>query len=339
MGLLVEGKWVYTDQSPAAYLEQHGLTSSKHHNFISKDNPVFQPEKDRYHLYFNPGCPYAHRITIIMHLKKLHNIISHSILSPYLVCPRGWHFDVDDYSSGDHLYGLTTLSEIYSKGDPSFTGKVSVPLLWDKKLEKIVSTQSDDIFFMFNSSFNEILAASENVEEKAAASLDFVGISRTEICISLPAQPPTPIYDLVDDFLINCLYTVRFADTQEKYDAAVRTVFERYEMLDDYLKDSPNKFLATNDQPLAADFFLFCALIRFDLVYHGAWKINLKYLKEFEYIDKYLKNVYQFENVGKQTLTALDILHIKHLTWRNKQKNPSELVPVGPELPSWMDQV
>merc|ERR1712226_96416 len=320
MGLLINGVW-HSDtpgfKSTKQYIQHHNIQESKHQNWITKDgsagptgNSGFKAESGRYHLYYSPGCPFAHRASIIIHLKHLEKHISTSICSPYMYCKDGWHFNLEDNSTGDSLYNKYFLHEIYTLGDSNYTGTVSVPLLWDKHNKKIVSTESLDIFRMLNTAFNDI---TENYEDFSHFDKDIEGLNNQVL-----------------NELVWSIYKVGFSQDQKSYDSACENLLENLKKWDEILMEPNYRKFISGDKPLEPDFLVFVMLIRFDIAYYYLYKANNKRIADFRDLTRWMRDVYNYKDLGVNTV---DVKHIKNLYYRNEKMNPGEIVASGPELP------
>ena len=313
MGLLIEGKWhdqwYETKDSKGEFVrEQAGFR-----HWITNDGSPgptgdggFKAEPDRYHLYVSLACPWAHRTLIFRKLKGLEDLISVSVVSPHML-EQGWSFDRDSGSSGDHLYDAEFLHQIYTRTKADYSGRVTVPVLWDKQQQTIVSNESSEIIRMFNSAFNDL----------TGNECDFwPEVLRDDI-----EELNSWIYDTVN----NGVYRSGFATTQEAYEHNVKELFDSLERIETIL--SANRYL-TGGSLTEADWRLFTTLIRFDAVYHGHFKCNLKQLQQFENISGYVRELYQVAGVAE----TVNMHHIKqHYYYSHDMINPTRIVPVGPE--------
>jgi len=303
MGLIVNGKWVDqwydTKTSKGKFVRQ----DSRFRNQISSDeNSQFKSEAGRYHLYVSLACPWAHRTLIFRKLKQLEDLISVSVVNAEMM-ENGWEFGAE----GDPLYNLDYAYQLYLKADPSYQGRVTVPILWDKKTETIVNNESVEIIRIFNSAFNELTG---NTDDYFPVAL------RDEI-----EQVNSRIYDTIN----NGVYKAGFATTQDAYNEAYHSLFESLDWLEDRL--SKQRYLV-GDQTTEAEWRLFTTLIRFDAVYHGHFKCNRQKLSEFHHISNYLRELYQMDGVKETVDLEYTKIHYyaSHLTI-----NPTGIVPLGPE--------
>lgn len=305
MGLLVDGqwhdKWYDTKASGGKFVR----SESQFRHFIKADgSSEFAPESGRYHLYVSLACPWAHRTLIFRQLKQLTDHISVSVVSPDML-QNGWQFDEQ---CGDDLYQSDFLHQIYTKADPHYSGRVTVPILWDKHLQTIVSNESADIIRMFNTEFNQ-LTGNEQDYYPAALRADIDEVNEQ-------------VYHKVN----NGVYKAGFATTQEAYQVAFDALFEQLETIEARL--SQHDYLV-GEQLTEADWRLFTTLIRFDAVYVGHFKCNLYRIADKPYLQAYLERLYQVAGI-KETV---DMYHIKrHYYFSHTMINPTQVVPQGPEL-------
>ncbi|MHA7884265.1 glutathione S-transferase family protein [Nitratireductor rhodophyticola] len=314
MGLLVEGvwhdKWYDTSKTGGRFERSR----SQFRDFVTRDGAPaegrergFRAEPGRYHLYVSLACPWAHRTLIFRKLKKLEDVISVSVVHHFMG-ENGWTFLKEDGATGDDLYGFDFMHQIYTKADPGYSGRVTVPVLWDKKTETIVSNESAEIIRMLNGAF----------DEWGDASVDFYPEDlRSEI---------DSINALVYDNINNGVYKAGFATTQEAYEEAFGALFAALDQVEERL--SRQRYLA-GDRLSEADWRLFTTLVRFDPVYVGHFKCNLRRIADYPNLSNYLRELYQVPGVAG----TVDLLHIKaHYYGSHKTINPSGVVPLGPEL-------
>ncbi len=314
MGLLIDGKWSTDWYDTKANNGKFVRSASQFRNWITKDGAAgpsgksgFQAEVGRYHLYVSYACPWAHRTLIMRALKGLEDMISISIVG-MTMAGGGWSFDQSDGSSGDALYQADFLRQIYTLADPHYSGRVTVPVLWDKRLKTIVSNESADIIRMLNSAFDHL----------GATAGDYWPAAKHDEIEQLNER----IYNTVN----NGVYKAGFATTQTAYEEALHPLFDSLDWLDALLE---NKRYLTGDTITEADIRLFTTLVRFDPVYVGHFKCNLKTLKEYENLWAYVRDIYQ--QTGAESTVYMD--HIKtHYYASHTTINPTGIVPVGPEL-------
>ncbi|MFV1852918.1 MAG: glutathione S-transferase family protein [Porticoccaceae bacterium] len=307
MGQLVNGEW-----QTEALLAKNSNGKFKRQdlsfrNWLSDDpDAEFPAEAGRYHLYVSYACPWAHRTLIYRALKGLEDMITVSVVHWYMG-DRGWQFSAAD-GLVDDLHGHNFMHQVYASAEPDYTGRVTVPVLWDKKTNRIVSNESSEIIRMFNNAFDGIGATEgDYYPEHLRAEIDAVN---------------ERVYHDVN----NGVYKSGFATSQDAYEEAVTTLFETLDWLEDRL--SRQRFLV-GDQVTEADWRLFPTLLRFDPVYHGHFKCNLKMLHEYPNLWNYTKSLYQ--HPGVKGTVHMD--HIKkHYYQSHSSVNPSGVVPIGPEL-------
>ncbi|WJH40426.1 glutathione S-transferase family protein [Aliirhizobium terrae] len=314
MGMLVEGKWQDVWYDTKATKGHFKRTESQFRNWITPDGsagptgkPGFKAEPGRYHLYVSLACPWAHRTLIFRKLKKLEGLISVSVVD-YLMLENGWEFRKRDGATGDDLFGSDYLYQVYLKADHSYSGRVTVPVLWDKQQNTIVSNESAEIIRMMNSAFD--------------------GLTGSDLDL-YPAELRSEIDDLnaiVYDRVNNGVYKSGFATTQDAYEEAVTALFETLDMLDQRLETSRYLF---GDQLTEADWRLFTTLLRFDPVYVGHFKCNIRRIADYPNLSGYLRDLYQQPGVAE----TCNLFHIKHHYYEShKTINPTGIVPVGPAL-------
>ena len=314
MGLLVDGEWRdqwYNTKSTGGRFKRD---VSRFRNWITADGRAgpsgasgFQAVAGRYHLYVSYACPWAHRTLIFRKLKGLEDMIPISVVHWYMA-ENGWTFADGDGVIPDPLHGAKYLYEIYQAADDSYTGRVTVPVLWDGEKDTIVSNESADIIRMFNSAFDEI----------GAAEGDFYPEDLREEIDEINAR----VYTTVN----NGVYKAGFATTQEAYEEAVEPLFESLEWLDGRL--STRRYLL-GDRITEADWRLFTTLLRFDPVYVGHFKCNRRRIVDFENLWPYVRDLYQVPGVAE----TVHMDHIKsHYYGSHDTINPTGIVPVGPDI-------
>ncbi|KAI0676243.1 glutathione S-transferase [Trametes maxima] len=275
----------------------------------------FEPEKDRYHLYVAYSCPWATRTLIVRKLKGLDDIVGVTAVAPR-IGPNGWSFaKIDPFpgAENDPLYGSEYIKDIYLRADPDYEGRFTVPVLWDKKTETIVNNESSEIIRIFNTAFNDFLPA-----DKAALDL-YPESLRGQI---------DEINEWVYDTVNNGVYKSGFATTQNAYEAAVFPLFESLDRLEKILT---GKDYLIGDQLTEADVRLFVTIIRFDPVYVGHFKCNIRTIRDgYPAIHLWLRKLY-WNNDAFSSTCKFD--HIKTSYYSQKNVNPNGVVPVGP-IPS-----
>ncbi|SMH51260.1 glutathione S-transferase family protein [Mesorhizobium australicum] len=313
MGLLVDGIWQdkWYDTGKSGRFER---VQSQFRDFVTVDGKPapgrtrgFKAEPGRYHLYVSLACPWAHRTLIFRKLKKLEDAISVSVVHHFMG-ENGWTFLAEDGATGDTLYGLDYLHQIYTKADPTYSGRVTVPVLWDKQEQTIVSNESSEIIRMLNSAF----------DEWGDASLDFYPQALRGEIDAINAW----VYPSIN----NGVYRCGFATKQDAYEEAFAELFAALDRAEDIL--SRQRYLA-GDRMTEADWRLFTTLVRFDPVYVGHFKCNLRRIADYPNLSNYLRDLYQVPGVAE----TVNLHHIKHHYYgSHKTINPTGIVPVGPEI-------
>jgi putative glutathione S-transferase len=307
MGILVNGVW-----EDAAYASRSGefvRKDSAFRNRVTADGSSgYRAEAGRYHLYVSLACPWAHRTLILRALKGLEEAITVSIVDPYMG-PEGWAFTGRGRSTGDGANGAAYLREVYLRAKPDYSGRATVPMLWDRRTGAIVNNESADIVRMLNSEFNAF--ASRVLHDLYPENL------RPEI-----ERWNAIIYPRVN----NGVYRAGFATAQDKYEDAVRELFATLDMLDAHL--GTQRYLC-GSVTTEADWRLFTTLARFDAVYHGHFKCNLRRLVDYANLWAYTRELYQVAGVAQ----TVDLEQIKEHYYRSHARiNPTGVVPLGPVL-------
>lgn len=311
MGLLVDGNWVDQWYETKSNQGEFKRQDSLFRHWITADGSAgpsgeggFKAEAGRYHLYVSLACPWAHRTLIFRQLKGLENLISVSVVQP-LMLEQGWPFSEEH---ADHLYGLDYLHQIYSKAEPGVTSRVTVPVLWDKQRQTIVSNESAEIIRMMNSAFNEITG---NTEDYYPADL------RYDI-----DQLNSRVYDAIN----NGVYRAGFATTQGAYEAAYQDLFAALDEME--VRLATQRYLC-GDRITEADWRLFTTLVRFDAVYFGHFKANRQRIEDYDNLSAYVRDLYQQPGVA----ATVDMPYIKkHYYGSHLTINPTGIVPVGQEI-------
>jgi putative glutathione S-transferase len=314
MGKLINGKWhdqwYDTESNKGEFIRE----SSPIHNWITLDGSAgpsgvggFKAESGRYHLYVSLACPWAHRTLIFRKLKSLEKLISVSVVSPHML-ENGWSFAVNEGSTGDSVNHFDYLYQVYTANDPHYTGRVTVPVLWDKQKNTIVNNDSSKIIRMFNNVFDKI---TNNHDDYYPASLQNIINQINEF-----------IYENIN----NGVYKCGFATTQEAYEKAYLNLFDALDKTEDIL--SKNRYL-TGSSITEADWRFFTTLIRFDVVYNGHFKCNKKRIEDYPNLSEYVRELYQWPGISE----TVDFYHIKqHYYFSHKMINPTQIVPLGPEI-------
>jgi glutathionyl-hydroquinone reductase len=267
----------------------------------------FPAESGRYHLYVSTACPWAHRTLMFRKLKGLEEVISVSVVDPVVV-NDGWAFGTGTGCVPDTVNGFHYLHEVYAKAKPDYTGRVSVPVLWDKKRSTIVNNESSEIIRMLGSEFETLASSHEDYYPRAL---------RAEI---------DSVNELVYANVNNGVYRAGFATTQEAYERACKALFGALDQLESRLARS--RYLV-GDRITEADWRFFPTLVRFDAVYYGHFKCNLRRIVDYPNLSNYLRDLYQVPGVAE----TVDMGHIKrHYYASHLHINPTGIVPAGPEL-------
>jgi len=312
MGLLVNGEWKDAWYDTKENGGQFVRSAAQFRNFVTADGRAgptgkagFKAESGRYHLYVSRACPWAHRTLIFRKLKGLENHIPVSVVH-FLMLENGWEFKTTDGATGDHLFGLDYLHQVYTKADPRYSGRVTVPVLWDKQTGTVVSNESSEIIRMFNSAFDGITGNSQDFyPEPLRAEIDELNAL---------------IYDTVN----NGVYKCGFATSQAAYEENFDKLFATLDLLEARL--SGKKFLF-GDTVTEADWRLFTTLLRFDPVYVGHFKCNKMRIVDYPNLQTYLKTLYNEPGVAE----TVSFDHIKnHYYQSHRTINPTGIVPVGP---------
>lgn len=308
MGLLVDGKWVdkwYDTKSSGGNFVR---TVTQFRNTITpNEENGFKAEKGRYHLYVSLACPWASRTLIVRKLKQLEDYITLSIVNPYML-ENGWTFEEAEGVIQDPILNAKFLHEIYTHAKKDYSGRVTVPVLWDKKTNTIVNNESSEIIRIFNKAFNHLTGNTVDIyPEHLTEEIDAIN---------------EELYHTVN----NGVYKAGFSTNQKVYEREVKNLFEELDKLEIIL--SKNKYLVGN-QFTEADIRLFTTLVRFESVYFGHFKCNLKRLVDYPNLWRYTKELYNIPEI-KETV---DFNHIKtHYYGSHKTINPTGIIPAGPNL-------
>ena len=320
MGRMVDGVWkpgkVTEDSADGAFKRQ----DSGFREWVTPDGapgPDGQPGRPaaagRYHLYVSYACPWAHRTLIVRAFKRLEGMIDVSVVDPVML-EDGWTFETERGGTGDPLHRSRFLHELYARSKPDYSGKVTVPVLWDRETDTIVSNESAEIIRMLGSAFDGLGAAEGDYYPAAL---------RGEIDV-INAE----VYDRVN----NGVYKAGFATTQDAYEEAVVPLFETLDALERRL--SAGDWLV-GDQMTEADIRLFTTLVRFDPVYHGHFKCNVRRIQDYPALEAFLERMLAVPGIA-------DTVHLDHIKTHyyasHRDLNPCGIVPVGPDLP-WAGQV
>ncbi|MBK1888127.1 glutathione S-transferase family protein [Marinobacter sp. DY40_1A1] len=316
MGLLVDGKWQdkwYDTSKTGGKFERE---AARFRNWVTADGSPgpdgeggFKAESGRYHLYVSLACPWAHRTLIFRKLKGLEKHISVSVVHPDMV-ENGWEFRPGDSAHKDDLHDFRFMHQVYTKAAPDYSGRVTVPALWDKHQNTIASNESAEIIRMFNSAFDGLEGVNADLDfypEALRAGIDTVN---------------ERVYNTVN----NGVYKAGFATAQDEYEKAYAELFESLDWLE--AKLSKQRYL-TGNTITEADWRLFTTLVRFDAVYYSHFKCNRQRISDFPALSGYLRELYQVQGVAG----TVDIGQIKqHYYVSQRTINPTQVVPVGPQL-------
>lgn len=314
MGLLVDGVWKnewYDTKKSGGRFERF---ESRFRDWVTRDgSPAegrergFRAEPGRYHLYVSLACPWAHRTLIFRKLKRLEDTISVDVVDHFMG-DNGWTFLARDGATGDSIHGSDYLHQIYTRADPAYSGRVTVPVLWDRKEETIVSNESSEIIRMLNSAF----------DEWGDAALDLYPAGLRAEIDAINAK----IYPAIN----NGVYRAGFATTQEAYEEAFDELFAALDEIETRL--STSRYLA-GPRMTEADWRLFTTLVRFDAVYFSHFKCNLRRIADYPNLSNFLRDLYQAPGVAE----TVNMHHIKaHYYGSHVTVNPTRIVPKGPEL-------
>ena len=314
MGLLVDGVWKdqwYDTKSSGGRFQRK---QSAFRNWVTADGSAgpsgetgFKAEAGRYHLYVSLACPWAHRTLIVRKLKGLEDLIPVSVVHWHMGA-AGWTFEEGPGATGDPVNGAKLMHQIYTTADPHYSGRVTVPVLWDKQRQTIVSNESAEIVRMFNRAFGGLTGNTLDLYPQALrAEIDAVN---------------APIYDNVN----NGVYKCGFATSQDAYEEAFDALFATLDDLEERL--SRQRYLA-GDVITEADWRLLTTLVRFDPVYHGHFKCNRRRIADYPNLSNYTRELYQLPGVAG----TVNLFHIKqHYYGSHETVNPTRIVPKGPEI-------
>lgn len=318
MGLLIDGTWHDTWYDTKASGGKFVRSVAGFRNWITPDGRSgpsgesgFAAESGRYHLYVSYACPWAHRTLIYRALKGLTDHITVSVVHPDML-GQGWSFDDScEGATGDTLYGSAFMHQVYTRDVADFSGRVTVPVLWDKAQERIVSNESSEIIRMFESAFDRLTG---NTFDLRPSDL------RSEI---------DAVNDRLYPGLNNGVYRAGFATTQEAYDEAVREVFDTLDWMEDRL--SRQRYIA-GDRVTEADWRAFTTLVRFDPVYHSHFKCARNPVADMPNLFAYARELYQWPGVAE----TVNFDHIRrHYFFSHETINPTRIVPIAPDI-DWM---
>lgn len=307
MGLLVDGKWTDTWYDTKSTGGSFVRQASRFRDKVERtEGARFRPEAERYHLYVSLACPWAHRTLIVRALKGLEEVIPVSIVMP-LMLENGWTFgDAPGRTSGP-VPGAKYLYEVYRHAAPDYTGRVTVPILWDKREGTIVNNESSEILRMFNDAFDDLATKPypDLYPEPLRGAIDEINAT---------------VYDNVN----NGVYKAGFATSQKKYDEAVRALFGTLDDLERRLADAP---YLVGERITEADWRLFTTLVRFDAVYHGHFKCNVRRIIDYPHLHAYMHRLLAVPGV-RETVNLDEIK--THYYGSHRTINPTGIVPIGP---------
>lgn len=314
MGLLIDGVWHDQWYDTASTGGRFVRKDSQFRNWVTADGSLgptgdggFKAEPGRYHLYVSYACPWAHRTLIFRALKGLEDLISVSVVH-WLMGEQGWTFEPGEGVVADPIFNARYLHQIYTRANAQYTGRVTVPVLWDKQTQTIVNNESSEIIRMFNCAFDDLGAKpGDYYPEELRQEIDEIN---------------DRIYNTVN----NGVYKCGFATTQAAYEEALKPLFDSLDWLDDRLA---NQRYLTGDRPTEADWRLFTTLVRFDPVYVGHFKCNIRRIIDYPHLWAYVRDLYQTAGVAE----TVHFSHIKgHYYQSHKTINPTGIVPVGPAI-------
>ncbi len=314
MGLLVEGKWVDQWYDTAANKGRFVRSESRFRNWVTADGSAgpsgeggFRAAAGRYHLYVSLACPWAHRTLILRKLKGLEELVGLSVVNP-LMGSEGWTFEAGPGVIADPLYGTRCLHQLYTRAAPDYSGRVTVPVLWDRERHTIVNNESSEILRMFNSAFDEV----------GAVEGDY---SPPELLDAIDALNARVLHAVN-----NGVYRAGFATAQDAYEEAAVELFAMLDELEAHL--AAHRYLL-GERITEADWRLFTTLVRFDAVYHGHFKCNLRRLIDYPQLWAYTRELYQWPGVAE----TVNMEHIRNHYYRSHPTiNPTGIVPIGPML-------
>ena len=315
MGQLIDGRWSSEWYDTEANGGHFVRDTARFRNWVTADGSAgpsgsggFAAESGRYHLYVSYACPWAHRTLIFRHLKGLEPHISVSVVHP-LMLDEGWTFESDDHgAAGDALHGSDFMHQVYTRSQPDATGRVTVPVLWDQKTDSIVSNESSEIIRMFNSAFDHLTGNNDDY---------------------WPAEMRDAIEEVNADIYANInngVYRSGFATSVEAYEDSVTKLFDALDRMEERL--STRRYLM-GARITEADWRFFTTLIRFDAVYVGHFKCNIRRIDDYPALSGYMRELYQMPGIAATVVMP----HIKrHYYASHRTINPTGIVPVGPDL-------
>lgn len=308
MGRMVEGEWT-TDWYEPDEEGHFRRPDTQFRDWVRKDGSTdFQPVAGRYHLYVAYACPWASRVLMLRKLKGLEDAIDYSVVHPFM-SDDGWHFDASEPgATADDLFGYELLREVYSRADSNYTGRVTVPVLWDKQNATIVNNESKELIQMLD--------------------YEFDGLSTRE-CSLFPAEIRSEVLAVIDEIyepINNGVYRCGFAGKQTAYEQAAGELFDALDRWEQVLAEQ--RYLC-GAQFTAADICMFTTLVRFDPVYYTHFKTNLRRIVDYPNLWNYVKEIYQMPGV----VETVNMDHIKrHYFQSHETINPKRIVPIGPAI-------
>ena len=317
MGLLVNGEWVDQWYDTKKHGGEFVRESAQLRDWVGEpadsgsvlegEAQRYPAEADRYHLYISLACPWAHRVLIMRQLKGLEPLIGVSHVSP-LMLDKGWSYHQDEGSSGDPINHVEFHHQLYTMTDPQYTGRVTVPVLWDKQRNAIVNNESAELLRIFNHAFDEL----------TGNTLDFYPSDLRDVIDEVNAD----VYDHIN----NGVYKSGFATEQKVYEKHVTALFDALERMEKRLGEQ--RYLA-GEWLTEADIRLFTTLVRFDAVYYGHFKCNFKRIEDYPNLSNYVRELYQWPGIAD----TVNLDHIKrHYYYSHDTINPTRIVPAGPAL-------
>ena len=314
MGVLRDGVWhdvwYDTESNDGAFIRE----DAQLRNWITPDGSPgptgrggFRAARGRYHLYVSLACPWAHRTLIVRSLKGLNDFIDVSIVHPDMM-DNGWEFKKGPDSSGDRLYASSYAHELYTRSNSNYSGRVTVPILWDCEQETIVSNESSEIIRMLNTAFDELTGSTLDLYPESLR-------SRID-----------PINERVYETINNGVYRCGFSTSQAAYEQSFEALFDSLDWCEEILSDQ--RYLAST-RITEADWRLFTTLVRFDAVYFAHFKCNRRRIRDYPNLSNYVRDLYQQEGIAED----VNFEHIKrHYYYSHPSINPSRIVPLGPDL-------
>lgn len=315
MGQLVDGKWSTEWYDTKKTGGRFKRADAGFRNWVTADGSAgpsgdggFKAEPDRYHLYVSLACPWAHRSLIFRRLKGLTDLISVSVVDAKMPDETGWTFNGDSGHTDDPVNNADYMWQVYTVAKPDYTGRVTVPVLWDKHTNTIVSNESSEIIRMFNSAFNALTGNNDDYyPQDLRPAIDEIN---------------TRVYDAIN----NGVYKSGFATSQNAYEEAVSALFDGLDWVEDIL--AQNTFL-TGETLTEADWRLFTTLVRFDAVYYSHFKCSHRRIGDYPHLSRYLEQLYDLPGIAE----TVDLDHIRtHYFWSHTSINPHRIVPTMPDL-------